>query len=42
VRARLAARAVSLYETRRDGAVRVRLSRPGPLVVPWLTRRFRD
>jgi competence protein ComEC len=42
VRARLAERRVSLYETRRDGAVRVWLSRPGPRIDPWLTRRWSD
>jgi len=42
VRARLAARAVSLYETRRDGALAVELARPGPLVRPWLAPRWRD
>jgi len=42
VRARLRARAISLFETRRDGALRVELGRPGPLVRPWLTPRWRD
>lgn len=42
VRARLSARNVSLWETRRDGALRVVLGRPGPLVVPWLTAPARD
>jgi competence protein ComEC len=42
VRARLSAANVSLFETRRDGAVRIRLTRPGPLVEPWLTRRTGD
>jgi len=42
VRARLAARAISLFETRRDGALAVELARPGPLVKPWLVPRWRD
>jgi competence protein ComEC len=42
VRARVRARAISLFETRRDGAVRVELGRPGPLVRVWLTPRWRD
>jgi competence protein ComEC len=42
VRARLYARAVSLWWTRRDGAVRVTLARPGPLVAPWLVAPARD
>jgi len=42
VRERLRARSISLWQTRRDGAIRVVLARPGPLVVPWLTRPFRD
>jgi competence protein ComEC len=42
VRARLRARNVSLWETRRDGALRVVLGPPGPLVVPWLTAPARD
>jgi competence protein ComEC len=42
VRARLAARAISLYETRRDGALQVELARPGPRVRPWLVPRWRD
>jgi competence protein ComEC len=39
---RLRARQISVFETRRDGAVAVVLARPGPLVVPWLPRPFRD
>jgi len=39
---RLRARRISVFQTRRDGALRVVLSRPGPLVVPWLPRPFRD
>ena len=42
VRARLAARSVSLYETRRDGALEITLDRPGPVVRPWLSPRWRD
>ena len=42
VRARLRARAISLFETRRDGALAVELARPGPLVRPWLVPRWRD
>ncbi|MFI5315505.1 MAG: DNA internalization-related competence protein ComEC/Rec2 [Myxococcota bacterium] len=42
VRARLRERAISLFETRRDGAIRIELDRPGPLVLPWLTHRWRD
>ena len=39
---RLRARQISVFQTRRDGALRVVLARPGPLVVPWLPRPFRD
>ena len=42
VRARLRARAISLFETRFDGALRIELDRPGPLVRPWLDPRWRD
>jgi len=42
VRDRLQARSISLWTTRSDGALRVVLAKPGPLVVPWLTRHFRD
>ena len=42
VRARLAVRSISLYETRRDGALEIALDRPGPLVRPWLSPRWRD
>jgi competence protein ComEC len=42
VRARLRARSISLFETRRDGALRIELDRPGPVVRPWLTRRWAD
>ncbi|HTO70396.1 MAG TPA: DNA internalization-related competence protein ComEC/Rec2 [Myxococcota bacterium] len=42
VRARLAARSVSLFETRRDGAVAIDLGRPGPVVRPWLVPRWQD
>jgi competence protein ComEC len=42
VRARLRERAISLWQTRADGAVRVVLERPGPLVVPWLSRPLRE
>ncbi|HTO54978.1 MAG TPA: DNA internalization-related competence protein ComEC/Rec2 [Myxococcota bacterium] len=42
VRARLRAREISLWETRRDGAIAVELARPGPLVLPWLNPRWSD
>ncbi len=42
VRARLQARSISLWWTRRDGAVRVVLARPGPLVAPWLVAPARE
>ncbi|MEX2205458.1 MAG: DNA internalization-related competence protein ComEC/Rec2, partial [Myxococcota bacterium] len=42
VRERLRARAISLWQTRRDGALRIALEQPGPLVVPWLSRPFRE
>ena len=42
VHARLRARSISLFETRRDGALRIELDRPGPLVAPWLDPRWRD
>jgi competence protein ComEC len=42
VRERLRARSISLWLTRRDGALRIVLAPTGPLVVPWLTRSFRD
>jgi competence protein ComEC len=42
VRERLQARSISLWQTRRDGAVRVVLAKPGPLVLPWLTQPFRE
>ncbi len=42
VRARLRERSISLWQTRADGALRVVLERPGPLVVPWLSRPLRD
>ncbi len=42
VRRRLGARSISLFETRRDGALRIALDRPGPLVAPWLAPRWRD
>ncbi len=42
VRARLRARSISLFETRNDGALRIELDRPGPLVSPWLDPRWRD
>jgi competence protein ComEC len=42
VRTRLRERSVSLFETRRDGALRIELERPGPLVRPWLDPRWRD
>jgi competence protein ComEC len=42
VRARLRARDVSLWETRRDGAVQVELVRPGPVVAPWLDPGWHD
>ncbi len=42
VRERVRARSISLWQTRADGAVEVVLGEPGPLVVPWLTRPFRD
>jgi competence protein ComEC len=41
VRARLRARSISLFETRRDGALRIELGRPGPLVRPFLAARWR-
>jgi hypothetical protein len=42
VRERLRERSVSLWLTRRDGALRVVLARPGPVVVPWLAQPFRE
>jgi beta-lactamase superfamily II metal-dependent hydrolase len=42
VRARLRERRISLFETRRDGAIAVELTRPGPLVRPWLNPRWSD
>jgi len=42
VRARLGARAISLWETRRAGALEVELARPGPRVAPWLNPEWRD
>jgi len=42
VRARLRGRAISLWETRRDGALRIELGRPGPVVRPWLAARWSD
>lgn len=42
VRERLAARSISLWKTRSDGAISVRLGRPGPQVDPFLTRPFRE
>jgi competence protein ComEC len=42
VRERLRARSISLWHTRRDGALRIVLARPGPLVIPWLSRPFRE
>ena len=42
VRARLADRSISLFDTRRDGAVEIALDRPGPLVRPWLSPRWED
>ncbi|HTO07295.1 MAG TPA: DNA internalization-related competence protein ComEC/Rec2 [Myxococcota bacterium] len=42
VRARLGARAISLWETRRAGALDVELARPGPRVAPWLNPEWRD
>ncbi|HXZ83994.1 MAG TPA: competence protein ComEC, partial [Myxococcota bacterium] len=42
VRARLAARSISLFETWRDGALEVALERPGPLVRAWLSPRWED
>jgi competence protein ComEC len=42
VRARLRARAITLWETRRAGALEVELARPGPVVAPWLNPEWRD
>jgi beta-lactamase superfamily II metal-dependent hydrolase len=42
VRERLRARSISLWQTRRNGALRIVLAPTGPWVVPWLTRSFRD
>jgi competence protein ComEC len=42
VRERLRARAVTLWETRRAGAIEVELARPGPVVTPWLNPEWRD
>lgn len=42
VRERLRQRSVTLWQTRRDGALRIELARPGPRVAPWLTQPFRE
>jgi competence protein ComEC len=42
VRGRLRARSISLWQTRRDGALWIALEKPGPLVIPWLSRPFRE
>ncbi len=42
VRERLRARSISLWQTRRNGALEIVLAPTGPWVVPWLTRSFRD